>query len=164
MRHLLIALLAAPIAAQGAEPPPTGPNAEVMAAQQRFAWASQVQVIQIRVRHVEPPRPEPGDCVVSGVVEAVWQGDAYQAGDDVTVRVACNSTPQLQGGDKYDGAGAVDPRVVMQAARACVHIRRNGQLFWSVGGRRPGPCDHTTGYTPLDPPPLRLDPGRPGAG
>jgi hypothetical protein len=162
MRPLLaMMLLAAPNAAWAEEPrlqPVAKPD--IPEAIQQLIRNREVQVIQIRVGQVQPPRPRQGDCVVSGVVEVVWQGDAYRAGDDVTVRVPCNFTPRLQGGDKYDGAppGGVDPRAVMQATRACVHIRRNGQLAWSVGGRRAGACYNTTGYTPLDPLPLRLRP------
>jgi hypothetical protein len=160
MRPLLVMiLLAAPIAARAAEPPLPSlehyAKPETPEAVQQYA----VHIIQIRVRQVQPPGPQPGNCAVSGVVEVVWQGDGYRAGDDVTVSVPCNSAPWLQRGDKYDGAsGGVDPRTLMQATRACVHIRRNGQLFWGVGGRRAGPCDSTTGYTPLDPPPQRLRP------
>jgi hypothetical protein len=95
---------------------------------------------------------------VTGVVQAVWQGDAYRTGAAITLNVPCNRTPQLQRGDKYDStSGAVDARVVMQAASACVHIRRNGELYWSMGAERKGPCAGTTGYTPLDTPALRLD-------
>jgi hypothetical protein len=163
-RLFVAALLAAPMAAQAADPPLSPPPAEAKPDLQsdmlRFIWESEVQIIEIEVRDAQPPRTEPGDCVVTGVVEGVWRGDAYSPGDHVTLKVPCNSTPRLQRGDKYDStSGAVDLRTVMQATRACVHIRRSGQLFWGGGdGRRSGPCSSTTGYTPLDPRVLRLHP------
>jgi hypothetical protein len=163
MRPLLaIALLVAPLAAQAADPPGPQPKAALPEDVQRMIWLSQVQIIQIGVRHVEAPRPPPGDCVVTGVVEAVWQGDAYRPGDDVTLKVPCNAAPRLGRGDRYDGkSDGIDPRVVIRSTRACVHIRRSGELFWGSGYRRQGPCDSTSGYTPLDPPPLRVRPSRP---
>jgi hypothetical protein len=99
--------------------------------------------------------------VVTGVVEAVWLGDAYRPGADVTVRVPCRSSARLDRDVFPTGGVGIDPRLVMRATRACLHVRRNGDLVWTGGGRRPGPCSDTAGYTPLDPGLLRLDP--PGA-
>lgn len=156
---LTIALLAAPVAAPAAAPPLLAkPAAEPDPDARRLIADMQVHVVQIRVSRVQPPTTEPGDCVVTGVIEVVWRSDLFQPGAELTVTAPCGSSVPLDRGRGPLAPAAIDPRVVMQATRACVHLRRSGELAWTDGGRRPGPCSFTSGYTPLDPPRLLLDP------
>ena len=118
------------------------------------ASAAGDNVLLIDVSKVDVPRSLPGRCQVSGIVNQVWQGKTFRAGEAVTITVPCSAADsgRLTPAVAVPGLGPhfIAADVLRRSKQGLAHIDDAGTLIWKLSDRSYGPWGTAFGYRVLD--------------
>jgi hypothetical protein len=119
------------------------------------ALAAGDNVVMIAVAHVAVPHKLPGLCLVSGLVNHVWEGHTFHEGQLLSLNVPCGThdgvmplLPATPG-----GARLTDPVVLRASKLGAAHLDDAGNLMWQPAS---GSRDVIWGYRVLQGVRLRL--------
>jgi hypothetical protein len=117
------------------------------------AAAAGDNVVLVAVGKVDAPAKLPGLCRLSGTISQVWEGKAFRAGAEISLRVPCSGgnsfmTPVDLPHGQSAHLTAVD--VLRKSKQGLARIDDAGNLIWQPSGRSYGPWGMADGYRVLD--------------
>src|SRR5450755_1911222 len=110
-------------------------------------------VILLDVLRVTLPDNLPGFCQVGGNIGRVWQGQTFQTGQSVSLRVPCgaHSKPMpLAPAIQDHPAQLIDPRVLLASKVGLAHVDDAGDLIWEPTKKSYGQFGIAWGYRVMD--------------
>jgi hypothetical protein len=108
-------------------------------------------VVEFELLAVTVPTKLPNYCAVSAVVQRVWEGTAYRAGQPIALNVPCAEYGLMSAKVTLDNFTPVNARTLQQSQKGIARLDDNGELIWHHANlRQYGQWGAVAGYRVLD--------------
>jgi hypothetical protein len=106
-------------------------------------------LVVIDVTEVQITPNLPGLCRVEGVINKVWEGQKFRAGQSISLKVPCGEDNRLQSRPP-EIARLINPEVLKRSKVGIAHLDKDGELLWHETPRFYGTLGRVAGYRVYD--------------